>query len=199
MNLQERDEFESQYPGRPLPSRGTGDIPLGGGPYSHDVPPAPPAPPPRGGGPYSDDLPVTPPSRAYGTSPYEGPTGSPYATGPDPTPYYPPTADRLPPPPAEDFGPPPPTGTNDLTPEQAQQMQLDIDRGRMMHRLNEERAREFASPDPPPFLRSPMPAPPMGPKQSFYYPGAAVNPLMALPRTTVGSQDLYSMYGIPFR
>ena len=61
------------------------------------------------------------------------------------------------------------------------------------------RGREFAPPDPPALLRFPMPAPAMGPEQGFYYPGAAVNPLMALPRTTVGSQDLYSMYGIPFR
>ena len=92
---------------------------LRGGPGYDAAPLGPGGPSALRGGP-GYDQPAEIPSRAYGTSPYEGPTGSPYATGPDPTPYYPPTASTLPPPPAEDFGPPRPTGTVNLTPEQAQ-------------------------------------------------------------------------------
>ena len=169
------------------------------------------------------------------------------------------------------FQPPPPPVNRDMTPEQARQMQLDIDRGRMMAGFNERqeaearaatqaqydragqgmnleeraaaegddpyrrlvreqaidrgdprvtdeagypvgsrayqdmmlRGRQFAPPDPPVLLQDPalMPQPPavMGPPQGFYYPGPQANPLMAMPRATYGSQNLYPVYGIPFR
>lgn len=80
----------------------------------------------NGGGPYSSDLPPAPtpiPSQAYETSPYDGPTGSPYATGPDPTPYYAPETNGIP-------------FVEGRTPEQKRQLQIDLANAQAMARVN---------------------------------------------------------------